>query len=74
MRLTEYLKSNSISNADFAARIGVTVQALSRYRRNERKPEWVVLERIQSATDGAVTPNDFLFSQGSSRAEEGAAA
>ena len=60
MRLAEYLTANDIPNAAFADAIGVSVQALSRYRLGQRKPEWAILERIQRHTHGAVTPNDFL--------------
>jgi transcriptional regulator with XRE-family HTH domain len=60
MRLTEYLTKTSTSDADFARLIKVTPQALSRYKLGQRRPEWSILERIQTVTSGAVQPNDFL--------------
>lgn len=60
MKLTDYLASQSISDADFANVIGVSRQAVHRYKTGERAPEWPVLAKIRDATDGAVTPDDFL--------------
>ncbi|ACL58484.1 helix-turn-helix domain-containing protein [Methylobacterium nodulans] len=60
MKLAAYLADREIKDSDFAARIGVTRQTLWRYKSGERRPEWDVLERISRATDGQVTPNDFL--------------
>lgn len=60
MDLTDYLTTNRISNAEFATRIGVSQQALYRYRLKQRRPEWAILLRISDATDGSVTANDFL--------------
>ena len=60
MRLADYLADQNIPDAKFAALIGVTRQAVGRYKFGERKPEWRVLQRIAKATDGNVTPNDFL--------------
>lgn len=60
MTLGEYLSEHQISDRAFADKIGVTRQALHRYRRHERQPRPDVLRRIREATDGAVTPNDFL--------------
>lgn len=60
MRLSDYIAELKISDAAFAERIGVSRQALSRYLSGDRRPDWAVLNRIVQATDGHVTPNDFL--------------
>lgn len=63
MQLADYLKSNGISDDDFGQSIGVTRQAVHRYKTFDRFPEKPVLTRIIEATSGAVTPNDFLQTQ-----------
>lgn len=60
MTLAEFLSEADIKPTAFAERIGVTRQTLWRYMSGERRPEWDVLERIQTETSGQVTPNDFL--------------
>lgn len=60
MRLADFLHEHRVSSATFAQRVGVTRQAMWRYRSGERRPEWDVLERIALASGGLVTPNDFL--------------
>lgn len=59
MRLRQYLDEHSISVAEFAAQIGVTVQAVYRYLDGDRLPERRIMEQIKEATGGTVTPNDF---------------
>lgn len=60
MTITEFIAETELTDAAFAARIGVSRQALHRYKTGERRPEWGVIERIVAATNGAVTANDFL--------------
>jgi transcriptional regulator with XRE-family HTH domain len=60
MKLAAYLAGNQITDADFASRIGVTRQAVHRYKSGERAPEWSVLSKIKEVTSGAVSPDDFL--------------
>jgi len=60
MTLSDYLLSRQLSDAAFARQIGVTRQAVYRYRRRVQPPAWSVLEAIHKATEGVVTPNDFL--------------
>lgn len=59
MNLSAYLDRNKISDSDFADKIGVTRQAVHRYKTGERFPERPVLAKIFTATKGAVTANDF---------------
>jgi transcriptional regulator with XRE-family HTH domain len=59
MRLQDYLASNSLSRADFAQQIGVSVESVRRYL-NGRVPEPSVMGKIIWVTDGEVTANDFF--------------
>lgn len=72
MQLAAYLKTNEISDEDFGQRIGVTRQAVHRYK-NGRFPEKETLKMIVEATGGAVTPNDFLQALAASPEQQGAA-
>lgn len=60
MKLASYLDDQEISDSDFADRIGVSRQAVFRYKAGERIPEKVVLSKIHKATGGMVTANDFF--------------
>ena len=68
MQITDWLTTNDISDADFAARIGVSRQALWRYKAGERIPRRPILERIQSVTGGDVRPADFFGSTATEQA------
>lgn len=70
MHLADYLKTNGISDDDFGQLIGVTRQAVHRYKTFDRFPERPVLTKIFEVTAGAVTPNDFLQSQTEVAAEQ----
>ncbi len=59
MQLRAYLTDQAISIAEFAERIGVSVQAVHRYLDGERIPQRDVMERIHAVTKGKVQPNDF---------------
>lgn len=59
MRLDDFL-ADLPKDRDFAAEIGVSRQALHRYRRGERTPRPQILARIRDASAGAVTANDFM--------------
>ena len=60
MKLEKYLYQVGIKPAEFAARIGVDVSAVTRWMAGTRKPEWKRMPDIVAATGGAVMPNDFL--------------
>lgn len=59
MKLATYLDDNSIKDADFSEQIGVSRQAVHRYREGDRFPSPKVLNRIFEVTNGEVTANDF---------------
>jgi transcriptional regulator with XRE-family HTH domain len=63
MQLATYLSQKAISDGDFAEAIGVTRQAVHRYKSGERFPERAVLQKISEATEGNVTANDFMPAQ-----------
>ncbi len=60
MRFAEYLATHNHSDAEFAALIGVTRQAVHRYKTGERVPDQAIMASIFEVTGGAVTPNDFF--------------
>ena len=58
------MDEHKVSDAEFAERIGITRQAVHRYRANKRRPtNSELLAKITAATDGAVTANDFYGSE-----------
>lgn len=60
MKLDAFLRERELTEDEFAELIGVSQQAVNRYRRGDRRPDWDVLQKIVKATDGAVQPNDFF--------------
>ncbi|MEM1353895.1 MAG: helix-turn-helix transcriptional regulator [Planctomycetota bacterium] len=60
MKLSDYLVTQQLGPAAFARQIGVGRMSVHRYISGERFPRPDVLERIYEATQGQVTPNDFL--------------
>jgi predicted transcriptional regulator len=60
MQLATYLERFDISKSAFAARIGVTQVAVSRYVSGQRIPRPRLMEKIKSETGGRVTANDFF--------------
>lgn len=60
MTLDAWISTARISNAKFADAIGVSRQAVSRYRLGERIPRPKVIKKIEAATKGRVTANDFV--------------
>jgi transcriptional regulator with XRE-family HTH domain len=60
MRFAKYLTDRNHTDAEFAALIGVTRQAVHRYKAGERIPDQATMTKIFEVTGGAVTPNDFF--------------
>lgn len=58
--LDAYLKEKGLGASDFAALVCTSESSISRLRRGLQNPSFELLARIASATNGAVTPNDFL--------------
>ncbi len=68
MKLSDWLRRNSVSRAEFARRIGVSPGAVTLICREDGA--WLsreTAERIVAETDGAVTPNDFLLNPPTAR-------
>jgi 3,4-dihydroxy 2-butanone 4-phosphate synthase/GTP cyclohydrolase II len=62
MKLSDWLRRNSVSRAEFARRIGVSPGAVTLICRDDGA--WLsreTAERIVAETGGVVTPNDFLL-------------
>lgn len=70
MTLAAWLTKTETTDAVFADRIGVTRQALWRYKTLTRVPRPEIISKISRATEGEVTANDFFPAP----AEQGAAA
>lgn len=58
MKFDTYLERNHLTDAAFARVIGVSREAVRRYR-GGRIPTREIMRRIVDVTDGLVTPNDF---------------
>ena len=74
MKLAEFLADRIIKPADFGGQIGVSYEAVRRYCTGERIPDREVMARIFSATDGAVTANDFFGLESEGQSAPGTAA
>ena len=59
MRLADYLQEKKLTVEAFGALIGRSHTSVVRYVSGERTPGRSTMERIVSATEGRVTPNDF---------------
>lgn len=60
MTLHDYLELNGIKPSQLAKLAGVPAATITRVLRGERKPGLLLMEKIMQATNGYVTPNDFL--------------
>ena len=69
MTLRSWLSKTNTSDAEFAERIGVTRQALWRYKFAGRVPKPEIIARISKETNGKVTANDFVFVENREPAE-----
>lgn len=59
MDIQTYLARKRLTQAWFAAHVGVSLQALYRYMHEARVPQPPVMRRIMAVTGGLVQPNDF---------------
>lgn len=60
MTLTAYLREHGLTHADFAARIGATQAAVTRYANGARKPSLDKIIAIERVTSGSVRAIDFI--------------
>lgn len=63
MTLKQYLASNSLSQAEFARRLGVSEAVISRYCTGLMVPRKARMLLIERATEGAVTPGSWFVEQ-----------
>lgn len=73
MQLAEYLKINGLSDEDFGRSVGVSRQAIHRYKTFDRYPEKKILTLIAEVTSGDVMPNDFIQIEAAETEKRGAA-
>ena len=60
MKLIAYMDAARVREEDFAAKIGASQSYVNRRKNGHVWPSSEMARRIMDATDGAVTPNDFL--------------
>jgi hypothetical protein len=73
MDLRSYLDASNTPIAAFAAKVGVTPQAIHRYIAGERLPKREVMLRINVVSDGAISANDFFPAPEDAASKPGAA-
>lgn len=59
MKLTDWMKREGISDAEFGHIIGRRRMQVWRWKNDRMRPDWDSLDLILAATNGEVTPNDF---------------
>ena len=60
MKLIDYIKQNRLTQNKFAIKSGLTRSAICRLVKSERFPTPDTMNKIELATLGQVTANDFL--------------
>lgn len=60
MKLADYLSLHQLSETEFASRAGISREMVNRLKNGQIWLSSETAERIYRATDGTVTPNDFL--------------
>lgn len=60
MKLADYISEKQTTASRFAGEVGVPVSTITRLLRGERRPGIDLVARISTATDGAVTAEDFF--------------
>tara|TARA_R110000851_G_scaffold327364_1_gene496779 strand:+ start:215 stop:406 length:192 start_codon:yes stop_codon:yes gene_type:complete len=60
MTLSEYLNYSGKTQIKFAEEVGASAGAVKKWVYGERFPRRAHLSKIKNATQGNVTPNDFI--------------
>jgi len=60
MNLRSFLSASHLTDGQFAERVGASEAAVRKWKYGERTPRPEVMVRIRTATNGAVTADDFL--------------
>lgn len=59
MTLSDYLEKKRITDAAFAATVGMSQSQVNRLKNGRSRPSWEAIAAIEKATKGKVTANDF---------------
>jgi transcriptional regulator with XRE-family HTH domain len=70
--LTRYREAQGLNRKQLAQRLGTTAATVSRIEAGIRYPSVKLMRQIMAATNGAITPNDFVVQ--SAPEQSGAAA
>ncbi len=60
MTLQEFLTEKSLKPSTFAKAAGIAPSTIIRILNGERKPSLATMQKIMAASEGMVTPNDYL--------------
>jgi len=60
MKLEQYLGARKMTDAAFAALVGMSQSQISRLRRGLSRPSWNAVAAIEQATNGNVGASDFV--------------
>ena len=70
MKLDDYLRLNGLTGPKFAMQIGVDPATVYRIRSGSVLPHKKTIQAIWNATNGQVSPNDFLIAPVMTQHEE----
>jgi transcriptional regulator with XRE-family HTH domain len=59
MKLDQFISTNSVTEAEIAAKAGCSQSAVNKVRNGVGNPTFDLLRRISEATGGAFQPSDF---------------
>ena len=76
MKLRDYMKTNKLSDEQFAEMVGggTTPRAVRKWKYGETRPRLEDIPRVEAATDGAVCLSDFIAPLSPQQTIEGDAA
>jgi len=72
-KLAEYLKAHSMTQAQFALKVGLTQGYIARLCRHGAVPKLETASRIERATDGEVPVSAWLLAPSEARSDGNAA-
>lgn len=62
MTLSEFLQLKGLTHAEFATLADIPRPTITRLVKPGARPDWANIEKIRRATDGKVSPNDWVSS------------
>lgn len=60
MDLKTWRKNNRVTQSALADQLGVTILTVSRWETGARQPDFATMRKINTITEGQVTPNDLV--------------